>query len=89
MPLIGRRRPLLRAAMVGGAGYAVGKRAAAGQEAQEPTAPAPAAPASEAASPSSETERIEALTKLKGLLDSGVLTEEQYEAEKQKLLAGM
>jgi Short C-terminal domain len=30
--------------------------------------------------------RVEALTKLKSLLDSGVLTEEQYEAERQNLL---
>ena len=29
-----------------------------------------------------------ALTKLKGLLDSGVLTQEQFEAEKAKLLPG-
>jgi hypothetical protein len=35
---------------------------------------------------SSEAEREEALSKLKALLDSGVLTEEQYEAEKQKIL---
>ena len=34
----------------------------------------------------SEADRIDALTKLKGLLDSGVLTQEEYEAEKQKLL---
>src|SRR4051795_12409899 len=49
MPLIGRRRPLMRAAMVGGAGYAVGKRRAAGQQAEQDAAiaqqPAPAAPA--------------------------------------------
>jgi len=37
---------------------------------------------------SSEAERGEALTKLKELLDSGVLTEEQYEAERKKLLQG-
>ena len=36
----------------------------------------------------SEAERIDALTKLKGLLDSGVLTQEQFEAEKAKLLPG-
>jgi putative oligomerization/nucleic acid binding protein len=30
--MIGRRRPLMRAAMIGGAGYAVGKSRAAGQE---------------------------------------------------------
>ena len=93
MPLL-RRRPLMRAAMVGTAGYAIGKRAAAGQgrEAapeepsggqQEPSQPAP--PPSTA---STEAEKIEGLTKLKGLLDSGVLTQEQFEAERQKLLAG-
>ena len=32
-----------------------------------------------------EEERVEALVKLKRLLDSGVLTEEQYAAEKQKI----
>jgi hypothetical protein len=37
---------------------------------------------------SSKAERVEALTKLKELLDSGVLTEEQYEAERKKLLQG-
>lgn len=35
---------------------------------------------------SEEEERVEALIKLKELLDSGVLTEEQYEAEKEKIL---
>ncbi len=80
----------MRAAMVGGAGYAVGKHVAAKREAEAaPEAPqaAPATPPPAAAAPS-ETDRIEALTKLKELLDSGVLTEEQYEAEKQKLLQG-
>jgi hypothetical protein len=35
---------------------------------------------------STEDERVEALVKLKELHDSGVLTEEQYEAEKRKIL---
>jgi hypothetical protein len=43
-------------------------------------------PAPSAAASSSEAERVEALTKLKGLFDSGVLTKEQYEAERRKLL---
>lgn len=104
MPLIGRRRPLMRAAMVGGAGYVAGKHIANKQQAeatqdqeisdlqqgQAPAqAPAPAAQAAQAAPaapPMSEADRIDALTKLKGLLDSGVLTQEQYEAEKAKLL---
>lgn len=85
----------MRAAMVGGAGYAVGRRAAqrggetsptsASTPPPAPDAPAPAAPEA----PGSEADRVDALTKLKDLLDSGVLTEEQYEAEKQKLLEGL
>jgi hypothetical protein len=100
MPLL-RRRPLMRAAMVGGAGYAVGKRRAANAQheqaqdeqlaAQQPAQAPPEAqsPAPAAAGPSSETERIEALTKLKALLDDGVLTQEQYESERQRLTEGM
>ena len=90
MPLM-RRRPLLRAAMVGGAGYMAGKRAEQAQAGggmptqqapmQQPAAPAPQQPAS-------ETDRIEALTKLKELLDSGVLTQEQFEAERDRVLQG-
>jgi len=87
--------------MVGGAGYAVGKRRAANAQheqaqdeqiaAQQPAqAPPPQAPAAAApGGPSSETERIDALTKLKSLLDSGVLTQEQYESERQRLTQGM
>lgn len=32
--------------------------------------------------------RIEALTKLKSLFDSGVLTEQQFESERHRLLGG-
>ena len=46
----------------------------------------PGTSAREAARRRPEDERAEALHKLKGLLDSGVLTEEQYEAEKRKIL---
>lgn len=98
MPLIGRRRPLMRAAMVGGAGYAVGKRRAAGQQAEQdaaiaqqpaPAAPAPAAPAAAPAPAAmSDADRIEALKNLKELLDSGVLTQAEFDAQKQKLLNG-
>jgi hypothetical protein len=47
---------------------------------QPPAAPATGAPIT------SEAERVEALTKLKTLLHSGVLTHEQFDAERQKLL---
>jgi membrane protease subunit (stomatin/prohibitin family) len=90
----------MRAAMVGGAGYAVGKHAQrkaeheAGQDAQiagtqqQAPAPAQAAPAAAAPAAMSESERIDALTKLKDLLDSGVLTQDEFQAEKAKLLPG-
>ena len=84
MPLL-RRRPLTRAAMVGGAGYEIGRRHLA-----EPGSPAlvhsPADPIDGAAS---EANRIDALTKLKSLLDDGVLTQEQYDSEHARLTAGI
>ena len=86
MPLIGRRRPLLRAAMVGGAGYMAGK--ARGETADAAAAP-PAAPApAQAPAPAamSEADRIQALKNLKDLLDTGVLTQAEFDAQKQKLL---
>ena len=85
MPLM-RRRPLMRAAMVGGAGYAMGKRREAGQQQQQQPQAAAAPPQAPA---TSSADRIEALTKLKALLDDGVITEEQFDAERQKLLQGM
>ena len=83
MPLV-RRRPLLRAAMVGGAGYAAGKHRAhnrAHQEAQERQAAT-----QDMGGSMSEMDRIDALKKLGDLHDSGVLTDEQFESEKEKLL---
>ena len=76
MPLL-RRRPLTRAAMVGGAGYEIGKRHEAGSQPE---------PVEDAAS---EANRIDALTKLKSLLDDGVLTREQYDSEHARLTEGI
>jgi hypothetical protein len=76
MPLL-RRRPLTRAAMVGGAGYEIGKRHEAGSRSE---------PVEDAAS---EANRIDALTKLKSLLDDGVLTREQYDSEHARLTEGI
>jgi hypothetical protein len=61
--------------MVGGAGYEIGKRQAAGSQPE---------PVEDAAS---EANRIDALTKLKSLLDDGVLTQEQYDSEHARLTA--
>ena len=90
MPLV-RRRPLVRAAMVGGAGYAVGKRRAQAQEQEAQQAAPPQQQTGEAPAPAggggmSEMDRIDALKKLGELHDSGVLTDEQFEAEKEKLI---
>jgi putative oligomerization/nucleic acid binding protein len=82
----------MRAAMVGGAGYAVGKRRAQSQEHEaeqdaeiQQTQAAQAPPASGGGG-MSEMDRIDALKKLGELHDSGVLTDEQFEAEKEKLI---
>ena len=91
MPLV-RRRPLARAAMVGGVGYAAGKRRARVQEAgAQQVAPPQQTHADQGAAQGggggmSEMDRIDALKKLGELHDSGVLTDEQFDAEKEKLI---
>ena len=93
-----RRRPLMRAAVVGGTAYYAGKKVSQGRQAeadqnaqiadlqaqqQQPqyAAPAPAAPTQE--------DSIEKLKQLKGLLDQGVLTQAEFDLEKQKILQNM
>jgi hypothetical protein len=91
-----RRRPLMRAAMVGGVAYHAGKKVQEGREedayrdeqiadlqAQQGAAPPAAAPA--AASGISD-DTIHQLKQLSELKDQGVLTEDEFEAQKQKLL---
>jgi membrane protease subunit (stomatin/prohibitin family) len=87
-----RRRPLMRAAAVGGVAYAAGKHGAKAGEEADPNAPAdeqPEAAADEAPAAPSADQSMEELTKLKGLLDSGVLTQAEFDAQKQKILQGM
>jgi putative oligomerization/nucleic acid binding protein len=94
MPLV--RRPLLRAAMVGGAGYMAGKNAQAAQvresdeqqrlAALEQQQVAGAQPAPAAAAP--QQDLVSKLKELKELQDSGALSAEEFEVAKQKLLQG-
>ncbi len=98
MPMF-RRRPLMRAAMVGGGAYMAGKHVQRGKqhEAEQDEqlaemqqqqayqqAPAPVAAAPAAAAPAGVP--VEQLKELKSLLDSGVLTQEEFDAQKRKLL---
>jgi Short C-terminal domain len=91
-----RRRPLMRAAMVGGTAYYAGKKLQEGrdedayrdaqiaelqaQQAAQQAAPAPAA------SGGLSDDTINQLKQLGELKQQGVLTEEEFEAQKQKLL---
>jgi Short C-terminal domain len=87
-----RRRPLLRAAAVGGVAYmgakagtnrAMDQQGAAGQPAP---APAPATPAPVPAA-SAATDRISQLQQLASLHESGALTDEEFTAAKAQVLA--
>lgn len=94
-----RRRPLLRGAMIGGLGYAAGRR---GQQASyreqdqeqrlesleaNQQAPAPAAGPAPSAAPAGGTDLVSRLKELSALKDSGALSQEEFDAAKAKLLA--
>ncbi len=81
--LMRRRRPLMRAAMVGGVAYHAGKRAQQGRDAPMDEPLAEAAPAG-----GMTDETIEQLGKLGQLHEQGVLTDDEFAAQKQKLLEG-
>jgi hypothetical protein len=106
MPLGRRRRPLMKAAVIGGGAYVAGKHVAHKQQAeadqdaaiadlqdQQAAAPAPApvyAPAPAAApAAASDDDKFDKLTKLKDLLDQGILTQAEFDLEKQKILQSM
>ena len=92
-----RRRPIARAAVVGGVAYTAGKAGARSAEAsadesaaaEQPETQEPAAAADPAPAEPSANDSMEELTKLKGLLDAGVLTQAEFDAQKQKILQGM
>lgn len=85
-----RRRPLMRAAVVGGVAYKAGQgranqqAAAQGDQMAQPQAQQPAA---QPAEPVSGEDTVTQLTKLKDLLDAGVLTQAEFDTQKQKILS--
>ena len=99
MPLM-RRRPLLRAAAVGGGAYAMGKHAERKQaEAQEDAyyagqqsamaaapPPAPPAPAAPASAGGLSSEDVARLQELGKLREQGILTDEEFAQQKNRIL---
>ena len=96
-----RRRPLARAAVVGGAAYYAGKRGAqnaqreADQDAQIQDLQAQQAyaqqapPPPQAAAGGMSDDSIAKLKQLAELHEQGVLTDAEFEVQKQKILQGM
>jgi hypothetical protein len=82
-----RRRPLLRAAAVGGAAYYAGKKVQEGrdQDAVEGEA-AYAEGQEEQPAPGLSEEAVKRLEDLAALKEKGVLTQAEFDAEKQKIL---
>jgi putative oligomerization/nucleic acid binding protein len=91
--LVGRRRPLLRGALVGGTAYMVGRQAARrqqaeadqdeairGLQAEQSQAPAPIATTTVGSDVVSE------LTRLGELRSQGLLSDQEFAAAKAKLL---
>jgi membrane protease subunit (stomatin/prohibitin family) len=91
-------RRVARGAVVGGAGYAIGKKKGrkaeeaeaetAYQQQQIDTGAVQQQPTQQRPAASSEEDTIEQLKKLGELRDSGVLTEEEFQKEKRKILGG-
>jgi|SRR5689334_7477118 putative oligomerization/nucleic acid binding protein len=96
-----RRRPLMRAAMVGGTAYAVGKHAARNEQREYDQSarldqleqqqaygqPAYAEPPAPAPAAPAKPDLATQLTDLQRLVDQGVLTPDEFATAKQKLLA--
>jgi|AmaraimetFIIA100_FD_contig_41_9503656_length_866_multi_4_in_0_out_0_2 DNA-binding IclR family transcriptional regulator len=78
--MLGRRRPLLRGAAVAGGAFLAGKRAQQNRSQQE----ADVEYQDESPSPTSTIDQLKELAELR---DQGVLTEDEFEQQKQKLLA--
>ena len=95
-----RRRPLMRAAVVGGGAYVAGRHMAnksaeqAQQEAEqnerigdlEQQQQAPPAPAQQAPAPAASSPMLDQLNQLATLHQQGVLTDDEFTAAKAKLL---
>jgi hypothetical protein len=80
-----RRRPLMRAAIVGGGAYVAGKKIQQGRD-QDAGQDVEDAPAAAPAASGISDQTIEQLEKLGELKTQGILTQEEFDEQKQKLL---
>src|SRR5947209_8127770 len=103
--MLRRRRPLLRAAAVGGTAYMAGRHVAnkqAEQQAQDSyqdqqisdlqqqqAQPAAPPPQAYAPPPPSADDNFEQLQKLGEMHEQGILTDDEFSAAKQKILKNM
>jgi|SRR5947209_2127307 len=97
--MLRRRRPLLRAAAVGGGAYMAGKHMArkqdeqyaqdAGQDQQISDLQQQQAQAPQAAPAPSADDNFEQLQKLGEMHEKGILTDDEFTAAKQKILKAM
>jgi hypothetical protein len=99
MPLM-RRRPLLRAAAIGGGAYVAGKHTANNRQREaeqeqrigdledQPQPAATAAPAAAAPASGISQTMLAQLKQLGELHEQGVLTDEEFAQQKQRCLAG-
>ena len=89
MPLVRRRRPLLRAAAVGGAAY-MGKRAGERREpaGERPPQDYPPPTQSPAQGGGMSAEAVARLKEMSELRDQGILTDQEFEQQKRALLSG-
>src|SRR5204863_817016 len=102
---MGRRRPLMRAAMVGGVAYHAGKKVQQGREEdayrdqqiddlqqqqqqyqQQQQQPAYAPPPPPAPNQGISPEAMEQLKQLADLKAQGILTDEEFDSQKRKIL---
>ncbi len=87
-----RRRPLARAAMIGGTAYVAGRagaRAGANQAQEQQQQEYEQAPPPPQAGGAMSEDSMDQLQKLAQLHEQGILTDAEFEVQKQKILQGM
>ncbi len=84
--MLRRRRPLLRAAAVGGAAYYAGKKVQEGREPDPSQADELEDSGDDTGSGGLTQDAIDQLKELSALKEQGVLTQDEFDAQKQKVL---